>query len=500
MQIEHIITINNKAYILQETAYVITTEDEHYTDVEILEHNAELDIWDSDTIKEGTENEHYTQEEIDDHNEELDIWDIDTIKKEAMIDTDEITIIYVPIDSANDYKELNPDLNIVGYNYNSYQVSEPEYYEQAKIICSIESNPKLMEVLYSYHYCANPKYMTLAEAKAITSIEPILDSENGNQVETFNEFQYFTNVTEIPENFARGNTYLREITLPKSITAIWHMAFGIPSAMHNAGGISKLVKVDGLDNVSTVGRNAFQFAENLTTLNFTNKLTTLDTGVFVYCKNLKSIGDTSNITSVMSSCFLFSGIRIFVAPKFNSITSTSTWIFSSGNDTDDLPLNTLILDWNNITILPDYFCKRCSIEKIPDMPKVTQIGRGCFAKCQNLKEIGYMPNCTRIVKFAFDSCPKLDLNYRSTSPFPNLTVIEKCAFQNYKGGRAYFPKVNNVGLGAFENAENTTIEFGLPFSSITFHTDAFKNATNITVICNGVEFTEAQYTTYKITK
>lgn len=49
--------------------------------------------------------------------------------KEPQVISEDATLYYVPIESLNDYKKLNPDKPIEGYDYNCIKAGRPEYYD-----------------------------------------------------------------------------------------------------------------------------------------------------------------------------------------------------------------------------------------------------------------------------------------------------------------------------------------------------------------------------------
>ena len=120
---------------------------------------------------------------------------------EAYVIEDDLTNIEkirVPIDSFNSYCVLNPSINIIEpYNYRSYQVGNDTRLKKATTkICTTETNEPLMKVLYAKGLCANPDYMTQAEAEAVTNEQ--LDNlfEGNNEIVSFMEFKYFTSCTK----------------------------------------------------------------------------------------------------------------------------------------------------------------------------------------------------------------------------------------------------------------------------------------------------------------
>lgn len=169
------------------------------------------------------------------------------------------TVINVPMDSYDAYVELNPNLPLHKYNYNVIKANREEFWDYVDKVVTKEANAPLMAVLYAKGLAANENYMTLAEAKAVTN-EQLNGLLNGNTtVQTFNEFQYFTNVTKICTSDDaeasktlspfKGCTSLKEITLPKSVKEFGARAFDQTK---------NILKINGLEQVHIFGHCALQ--------------------------------------------------------------------------------------------------------------------------------------------------------------------------------------------------------------------------------------------------
>lgn len=84
-----------------------------------------------------------------------------------------------------------------------------------------ETNAPLMDIMYKAGLAANKDYMTYEEAASVTN-EMIECNEAGESkfktLNSFDEFKYFTNITEIPNRGFKNCNLLTSITLPTSIT------------------------------------------------------------------------------------------------------------------------------------------------------------------------------------------------------------------------------------------------------------------------------------------
>lgn len=369
------------------------------------------------------------------------------------------------------------------------------------IIISSRSNPALMELMYSKGFAAHEDYMTLAECRAVTNgqIEKLLD---GNETVTdFREFKYFTGITATGEYFAR-NSVLERIHLPSTLKHIEGRFCSITSAAYNAGKRSQLVELEGVEQIESIGQNAFQLALKLKRLNFTNKLKSIGSGAFTSINesqegSLISLGDTSGVEE-----FAVGGSRFFNQVHLSTIYMPKLSSITEYDFCHCKKLANITLDWDNIVSLPHVVFNDCpslkeipninkcttiakyalsdctSLERIGDMKLVETIGEGAFANDTNLTKVGKLDSCTTLIKEAFAGCD-------------NLESIE-------------LPVCNSVGQYAFAVNEGTTtrriIKFGLPYDQITFNASAFEGCTNTKIYCNEVELTAEQYQAVGATK
>lgn len=87
------------------------------------------------------------------------------------------------------------------------------------IIMSTETNPEMMAVVYGKGWCASPDYMTKQEAEAVTTLGSSFCMGN-TSVTHFEEFVYFTGVTQLLTNSFRSASNLASIVFPTSLTYI----------------------------------------------------------------------------------------------------------------------------------------------------------------------------------------------------------------------------------------------------------------------------------------
>ncbi len=382
------------------------------------------------------------------------------------------------------------------------RITKPENYNENTIIISKEKNAPVMAVMFSNGLASNEEYMTLAEALAVTQIPALFT--NNEDVTKFNEFKYFTNVTEIPDEFAMNAINLEEITLPKSITSLGVKSFCIQGATYNAGKRGKLKVINGVENVEIIKDYAFQYQTELETINFTSKLKIISRSAF-YSKpesKLKNLGDLSGVESVGKSAFLsVTQIESLLMPKCKLVEQSAF---------KDCGLKYIELDWANVEFIGDGHFLNCNkLESLPPIPTLNEVPKHFLATEHadfKLKYLGGFPNATAVNYQSFINRISI-INYGDLS---KLEIIKpNYAFGANLSGSIYLPVCNNVGDKSFyiDDSEETkeleqyrTIEFGLPYEQITFSSNAFENCHKAKIICGGVELTDEQYQAVGATK
>ena len=446
-----------------------------------------------------------------------------------------IESVCVPLDSLDDYKELNPNIDkLKGYNYKIIKVGRDTRIEdELTIIISTETNDPVMRVMYSLGLAANPNYMTLAEGKSVVASDLEGAFRDNNEVEYFNEFKYFTNVNEVPQYFAYNATNLKEVTLPDTVTKINRNAFSCQESK-----VSQLRKLEGVENVERIETQALNYCFNIERLNFSANLKYIGNYNFFGCAqrnypitfaeySYKSLGDLSGVEEIGFNCF-----RNFYSPyisslKMPNLVKLSTNIAGTiGHHFYNCSVKEIIVNENcNISIEsfaqsrqmtqwgePErlfYLEKLGSFNEVEYLPSATTTSQSdsfsVFLNDTSLKEVGDFKKLKSACYFMFANC----WNLEKMGDFPELEEICSYAFENtVRIPYLYFPKVNSVKNAAFivaainsegvvfngQEVIDRTVEFGLPYEQINFESLAFKGCKKVTIICNGVELTEEQYT------
>jgi hypothetical protein len=216
------------------------------------------------------------------------------------------------------------------------------------VVITTKSNAKVQAALYSAGLVANEKYSLQGELQKITDISTVFKSKG---ITSFDEFQYFTAVTTIPDSAFMGNAAMTSITIPSRVSSIHKYPFGdstvpqklsitvvsnnnyyssidgvlfnkskntlvlffkgditpdytIPSSVYNlesAAFHKSNVRVVRCNNALTM-KDAFYGCYNLTKLDF--EILNLDTtNGLVRCTALTEVTFADGFTTISSNCF-----------------------------------------------------------------------------------------------------------------------------------------------------------------------------------------------------
>lgn len=144
-----------------------------------------------------------------------------------------------------------------------------------EIIMTKTSNFEVLAVCYAQGWAANKEYMTKEEAEAVTDIGTVF--RNNKAITHFDEFEYFTGVTELKGDAFNSTTNLRSIKLPVTLVSIRDRVF------QGSGIIGTLTLPE---NVTSLGNSVF-VSPNLSGFIFNDKITFIPFQSFH--RNLKSL-------------------------------------------------------------------------------------------------------------------------------------------------------------------------------------------------------------------
>lgn len=274
-------------------------------------------------------------------------------------------------------------------------------------------------------------YLTMAQAAAVTKdeMQSFISDNWPSKGASFNEFQYFTNVSPIPSWQAKT---IRKITLPNSVTVIPEYSF---------------------------------MKSGLGEINNTSQITVVGERAFYYCTTLRSI-DLSAVTKIGKEAFRM------ILP---------------GNSTGSTQLES-VGDTKNLTYIGQSAFKACSSLKKIDLSNLKTVCAGAFSGCSALAEINsslsalseipdnLFSDCLELQTSitlpavigagAFSNCRKMEI---ASSDFEKVTSIGNFAFlQCWKvTGDISLKRIETLGNQAFKNTKITSVDMtGAPLAKI----------------------------------
>ena len=283
------------------------------------------------------------------------------------------------------------------------------------------------------------------EAAAVKSLNSVF---SGNQeIQYFEEFQYFTGIKTIDDNAFSNCSGLNIITLPEGLTAIGNYAFSDCS-------LSRIVLPE---SVERIGEGAFCYCRPLGSINIPSLVTKIESHTFEYC-NLRKL-DLGNISSIGEYAFAGNEFR-FVSVEAATI---GDFAFSECSRLEYAKLGC-------VQSIGEYAFAECtSLEQIvsyDDDPAPISIAEGAFYGCSSLITVSFKGAITTIGEGAFSYCSSLTDFDCLTSPDENydrclLTSIGWMAFAGCTAlTTIYIPdSVTSIGDCAFSECESL-LSFG----------------------------------------
>lgn len=298
--------------------------------------------------------------------------------------------------------------------------------------------------------------ISYTEAAAVTSIAGLFDGIK--TIESFDEFQYFTGVTTIPDRFFARMTILSSIVLPESIRSIGNYAFTE---------CSSLKSIHFPQSVTGIGSRAFEKCTSLESVTFSDnsKITSLTGyssydidgrdslfgGLFAYCNALTRFVIPASVTSLGSRMFYgCTSLKEIVFEEGSKMTTIygNTWNSVGGPFNGCSSVETIVLPETITQIGHAAFSYCTSLKSVNLTDGIKSISASAFAGCYNLEGDFAFPNCESIGVDAFGSCSKI----HSISLGDNCTIVGSSAFRGCSG-------LESVSLSfAQTRIENSTFE------------------------------------------
>lgn len=251
----------------------------------------------------------------------------------------------------------------------------------------------------------NDGELSYKEAASVTDLTKMQLINSG--FVSFDEFQYFTNVTVIPDSYFASHQSLKSIILPENIKIIGNSAF--------SGTFIESITLP--ESVEVLGANAFNSCVYLEKVIMSSNIQHIEQYTFSFCFNLKNIILPQKLQSIRNSAF-------FACQSLESITLPNS-LTTIGDGIDDNPN-------------PESVFHNCSALRSITIPQnVTYIGNSAFSTCSSLSEVIILGQISSIERGTFSGCRKLESIVLPES----LREIEHGAF-------AYCENISKVDVGS----------------------------------------------------
>ena len=257
--------------------------------------------------------------------------------------------------------------------------------------------------------------LSYKEASKVTTISYYFFGDYAVAVKSFDEFQYFTNVTSIGSGAFYDCSSLASITIPESITSIGNYAFRdcssltsitIPEGVTSIGdyafqGCSSLTSITIPESVTSIGKWAFRECSSLTSITIPEGVTSIGSQAFYRCSSLTSITIPESVTSIGEEAFYeCSSLTSIIIPEGVSVIGESAFEGCSSLTTITIP--------ESVTFIGNYAFKECRKLKSITIPEgVTSIGKHAFWGCSSLTSITIPEGVTSIGERALAGCSSL---------------------------------------------------------------------------------------------
>lgn len=241
--------------------------------------------------------------------------------------------------------------------------------------------------------------LTYEEIATVTDVKDLFLLDK--KIVSFNEFEYFTAVTEIPDELFANCKLLESVRLPESVTAIGYRVF------ENCESLTSIMIPEGVTGLSNwddwdVYEGWFRGCSSLEHVKLPSTLKKLPAYCFYNCVSLKEITIPEGIDRIYNYCFygceqlstlnIITPIKEVDSDAFSGCRSLTEFDFSALSDISDgafrgTGLISVVLP-ETVNALPNSIfsgCKDLTNVVLPDY--ITHIGSYAFEDCSNLKSI-----------------------------------------------------------------------------------------------------------------
>lgn len=287
----------------------------------------------------------------------------------------------------------------------------------------------------------NGKGLTKLDLSKITFGQLGRPFKDNNLITSFDEFKYFTGLTELTVQAFSGCSSLQNITLPDTITVISWGAFGgsniksitIPKSVKNIWQIvfencknlenvifeeesqlkevrwgifskSGLKEIDLPDSIEIKGDSLFYNCSSLKRCKYPNNpmITVIDNNEFYGCSSLETIPMTPYITKIGSNAFRGCSSIQELDLSNSNVQLLGIGCFFGCRSMRNLKLNNLIKE------LPYECFRNCGLIEVEIPEGVDITGTYCFCDNANLVKVILPASTTSIPENSFQACKQLE--------------------------------------------------------------------------------------------
>lgn len=273
-----------------------------------------------------------------------------------------------------------------------------------------------------------------------------------------------------------GRSSLTSITIPDSVTSIGTSAFyrcGNLTSIYYTGDVASWCRISGLDNIMSDSRTLYIGGKEVEgDLVIPDGVTSIGRAAFAYCSNLTSITIPDSVTSIGARAFYFcDGLTNITIPDNVTSIGFEAFRWCTGLTSITIPDSVTSIEWDTF-----YGCSGLTSVTIGN--SVTSIGNDAFRDCTRLTSVTIPDSVTSIGNYAFsgtewyDNQPnglvyagKVAYTYKGTMPDNTVIVLKEStlgiadyAFGSSKLVGITIPdSVKNIGNYAFQYCGNLSL-------------------------------------------
>lgn len=210
--------------------------------------------------------------------------------------------------------------------------------------------------------------------------------------------------------------------------------------------LGSILKVELGNNITEIGKSAFQKCLNLRSITVPKTITDIKIDAFYNCRDLEYITIPENIAEIGDTPFRYcSNLKKISLPK-----STNQWSYAGAfrycNNIDRIVIP------EGVTSFGQYAFESCYALRELKLPEsLTTIGQYAFQNCYSLNSIAIPENVTNIGTYAFNACGTKEYHLLSLTP-PTLASSASNVFGNRASDCVFYVPAGS--LETYQTASN----------------------------------------------